>query len=116
MRFMIMVFGDEAGLHSRGPERIEHEVAFLAMLDDELAYNGEIVTSEVLEWAPAASLVRPDGVARRGAFNTVDTPLARFWVVTVPDESRALHIAARVAQELGGSVEVRQCMEAVNTP
>lgn len=116
MRFMIMVFGDEAGLRARSPERIEHEVAFLALLEDELAYSGEIVTSEVLEWGPAATLVLPDGDVQRGALNRVDTPLARFWLVTVPAEARAREIAARVAYELGEPVEVRQCMEAVNTP
>lgn len=116
MRFMIMVFGDEAGLRRRTPDRIEHEVAFLAELEDELAQRGEIVTTEVLEWGSAATLVRPGGDRHRGNFNAVDTPLVRFWVVKVPDESRALEIAARVAHVLREPVEVRQCMEASHTP
>jgi len=116
MRFMIMVFGDEAGLRERIPGLIEHEAAFLAVLEDELAQRGEIITAEVLEWGTAATLVQPDGTTHRGPFNTVDTPLARFWVVKVPGESRALEIAARVAHELRGPVEVRQCMEESHTP
>lgn len=111
MRFMIMVFGERAELHAKPTEWIERMVAFMVRLDDELAQSGELVYSEVLEGADAATLVPQHGATSRGSFNVSDAPLSRYWVVKVPDESRAVEIAASVAEVVDAAVEVRQCME-----
>ena len=111
MRFMIMVFGERAELHAKPTEWIERMVAFMVRLDDELAQSGELVYSEVLEAADAATLVGRDGATSRGPFTVSDAPLSRYWVVKVPDESRAVEIAASVAAIVESPVEVRQCME-----
>jgi hypothetical protein len=111
MKFMIMVFGERAELHSRSPEWIERLVGFMVRLEDELAQSGELVYSEVLEGAKSATLVDPRGAHRPGPSNASDAPLSRYWVVKVPDESRAIEIAASVAAVVERPVEVRQCME-----
>jgi hypothetical protein len=111
MRFMIMVFGERADLHTKPPEWIEQMAAFMVRLDEELARSGELVYSEVLEGGDSATLVDQRGGTRRGSFNASDAPLSRYWVVKVPDESRAIEIAASVAAAVDAAVEVRQCME-----
>jgi hypothetical protein len=112
MKFMIMVFGDEATLHARAESAIEREAAFMVQFEDELASSGELVYSEVLEFGASATLVEATGGSRRGAFST----LLRYWVVVVPAEPRAIELAARVAAVTASTVEVRQCMEQSTVP
>jgi hypothetical protein len=110
MKFMIMVFGGRAELQAKPSELIEQVVGFLVRLEDELAASGELVYSEVLEGGDSATLVDEHGGSRRGSFNAPDAPLSRYWVVKVPDESRAIEIAASVAAVVESPVEVRQCL------
>ncbi|WP_157155763.1 MULTISPECIES: YciI family protein [unclassified Diaminobutyricimonas] len=112
MKFMIMVFGDEATLHIRAKSDIEREAAFMVQFEDELATGGELVYSEVLEFGASGTLVEAYGGTRRGSFST----LLRYWVVRVPAETRAIELAARVASVTASTVEVRQCMEQSTVP
>ncbi|WP_168625641.1 YciI family protein [Cryobacterium sp. BB307] len=116
MKFMIMVFGDEADLREKSPGWIERVTAFMAQFDDEIAQTGELVYSEVLEFGSKATLVDRHGGLHAGTFSGTTKPLARFWVVTVPDETRALELAGRVAEAVESAVEVRQVMEGSQRP
>ncbi len=109
MKFMIMVFGDRAGLHAKPTEWIERMVAFMVRLDDELARSGELVYSEVLERGDSATTVEPGLDIRRGGHS--DAPLSRYWVVKVPGQARAVEIASSIAEIVDAPVEVRRCME-----
>ncbi|MBX3093706.1 MAG: hypothetical protein KF680_04075 [Cryobacterium sp.] len=116
MKFMLMVFTDRDDLRARPPEWAERLAAFMVRFDDELAHSGELVASEVLEFGEDATLVDRHGGTHRGSFSGTTKPLARFWVVRVPDESRAIELAAQVAEVVGSAVEVRQVWEASHRP
>ncbi|MET1045076.1 MAG: YciI family protein [Microbacteriaceae bacterium] len=119
MKFMLLVFGEPRDLHLKSSEWIERMAGFMVRFDDELAENGELVYSEVLEPATSATLIEwMDGSTRvgRGAFNRADRPLSRYWVVTVPNEDRALELAASVSTVIENAVEVRQVMEQSTVP
>ncbi len=116
MKFMIMVFGDEANLHAKPPEWVATTTSFMARLDDELAASGELVFSEVLEDGNAATLVDRHRGVHRGSIAGRGSPVSRFWVVTVPDEQRALDIAGSVAEVIGGAVEVREVRQGSQRP
>lgn len=107
MKFMLMVFGEESELRTHPEGWAERVAAFMTKLDDELAHSGELVYSEVLEDGRDAQLVDRHGGIHSGSL-AGSTPLLRFVVVTVPDESRALEIAARMAEAVGSAVEVRE--------
>lgn len=116
MKFMIMVFGELADLKARPPEWSEHMTDYMARLDDELAHSGELVYAEVLEYGSQATLVDRHGGRHRGSFSGATKPLARFWVVKVPSEDRAIAIAAGLAEVLGAAVEVRHVLEGSQRP
>lgn len=116
MKFMIMVFGDEANLHAKPPEWIEQMASFMVELDDELAQSGELVFSEVLEDGVAATLVDRHRGFHHGSIAGRGSPLSRFWVVKVSTEARAIEIAGTIAEVLGAAVEVRRVMEGSQRP
>jgi hypothetical protein len=116
MKFMIMVFGDEANLHAKPPEWAASMTAFMARLDDELAVSGELVFSEVLEDGHDATLVDRHRGVHRGSIAGRGSPLSRFWVVSVADERRALDIAGSIAEVIGGAVEVREIRQGSQRP
>ena len=116
MKFMIMVFGEQADLKANPPEWSEQLTAFMVQLDDQLAQSGELVYSEVLEYGSSATLVDRHGGSPRGSFSGATKPLSRFWVVRVAAEARAIDIAASIAEVLGSAVEVRHVMESSQRP
>jgi len=116
MKFMIMVFGDEQDLRRRPPEWGERLAAFMVQLEDELAFSGELVSSEVLEFGGSAMLVDRHGGRHPGSFTGNKSPLTRFWLVKVGDESRAFELAGRIAEVVEAAVEVRRVQEASHRP
>ncbi|MCU1558987.1 MAG: hypothetical protein JWN09_2982 [Microbacteriaceae bacterium] len=111
MKFMIMVFGEQADLHQGRSEWVERMVAFMVRLDDELAQSGELIYSEVLENGESATVVDQHGGVRGGSFALSGASLSRYWVVKVPAEARAIEIASSVAAVMDATVEVRRCLE-----
>ena len=116
MKFMIMVFGDEANLHSRPAQWVQEFTAFMARLDDELAQSGELVYSEVLEDGGGATVVDRRRRFHHGSITGRGFPLSRFWVVKVASEERADEIAGTIAEVVGGGVEVREVMQGSQRP
>lgn len=116
MKFMIMVFAEPGDLRAKPPEWAERMAAFMVRLDDELAQSGELVYSEVLEYGDSATLVDRHGRVHPGSFSGATKPLSRYWVVKVPDESRATGIAASIAEVVESAVEVRRVMESSQRP
>lgn len=108
MKFMIMMFGDEIDVQAKPPEWAETMSAFMVQLDSELAHEGELVYSEVLEFGSDAVLIDRHGRRHEGSLTGKGSYLYRYWVVTVPDEERAIAIAARIAEVVEAAVEVRE--------
>ena len=89
MKYMIMMFGDQAGMMERPqttPEWIEEMIGFMTKLDTDLQESGELVFNAGLADAPTAKLVTLVGgqaVTTDGPFAESKESLAGFWIVDV---------------------------------
>jgi hypothetical protein len=120
MKYMIMMFGDQASmLERRSSEWIREMIQFMHKLNDDLTTSGELVAAEGLADATQAKTVRiTDGfpVVTDGPFAESKESLAGFWIVDVQDEARALGIASHVVAFTHGPIEVRQIGDAPPDP
>jgi hypothetical protein len=116
MKYMIMMFGDQASMmESRSTDWIKEMIEFMGTLADDLAASGELVDASGLADATQAKTIRiGDGVPvpTDGPFAESKESLAGFWIVDVESESRALEIGSRIVAFISGPVEVRQVMDA----
>jgi len=116
MKYMIMMFGDQASMvETRSTEWIKGMIRFMTDLDEELADSGERTASEGLADPTQAKTVRFEHgapVPTDGPFAEAKESLAGYWIVDVDDEARALEIASRIVAVTEGPVEVRQVMDA----
>ncbi|HEY2723879.1 MAG TPA: YciI family protein [Pseudonocardiaceae bacterium] len=112
MKYMIMMFGDQASMmEMRSMEWVKEMIDFMHTLNDDLTKSGELVAAEGLADATQARTVRiADGVpvVTDGPFAESKESLAGFWIVDVEGESRALEIASHVVAFTSGPIEVRQ--------
>jgi hypothetical protein len=117
MKYMIMMFGDQAGMMENPrttPEWIVGMHGFMTTLNDELAASGEFVSGEGLADAPTAktvSLVDGQVVVSDGPFAEAKESLAGYWILDVESEARVLEIASRIVH-WSDRVEVRQVFDA----
>lgn len=115
MKYMIMMFGDQAGmLETRSVEWIREMIGFMHALNDDLIRAGEFVSAEGLADATQAkTVVFEDGapVPTDGPYAESKEALAGFWIVDVENEARALEMAARVVAFIERPVEVRQILD-----
>jgi len=117
MKYMIMMFGDQAGMMENPkttPEWIRDMVGFMTTLNSELSASGEFVAGEGLADAPTAktvSLVNGQPVTTDGPFAEAKESLAGFWILDVENEARALEIAGRIVH-WADRVELRQIGDA----
>jgi hypothetical protein len=116
MKYMIMLFGDQATMvETRSTEWIRSMIRFMQDIERELEDAGERVASEGLADPTQAKTVRFQNgvpVATDGPFAEAKESLAGYWVVDVEDEARAIEIASKVVAFIEGPVEVRQVMDA----
>ncbi len=115
MKYMIMMFGDQATMvQTRTPEWIREMIRFMQGIDQELRDSGELVDSQGLVDPTQARTVRfANGapVATDGPFAEAKESLAGYWIVEGTEE-RVLEIASRVVAFIEGPVEVRQVADA----
>jgi hypothetical protein len=116
MKYMIMMFGDQATMvETRSTEWIKGMIRFMTDLDQELADSGELAASEGLADPTQATTVRFEHgapVPTDGPFAESKESLAGYLIVDVDDEARALEIASRIVAVIEGPVELRQVMDA----
>jgi hypothetical protein len=115
MKYMIMTFGDTAGLEGKSPEWINEMVGFMHRIDVELTGSGELVFQQGLADPSQARTVKVQQgvpVATDGPFAQSRESLVGFWVVDVEHEARAVEVAARISQAADAPIEVRRCMDA----
>jgi hypothetical protein len=112
MKYMIMLFGDQASMMSvRSRAWITEMIQFMHNMNDDLTGSGELAHAFGLADASQARTVRFQGgipVATDGPFAESKESLAGFWIVDVESEARAVEIASRVVAQIEGDVEVRQ--------
>jgi hypothetical protein len=116
MKYMIMMFGDQASMMEMQTEEwIRDMIQFMHKLNDDLTKSGELVSAEGLVDGSQGKTVRfTDGapVATDGPFAESKESMAGFWIVDVEDEARAVAIASHVVAFTHGPIEVRQIGEA----
>ncbi len=116
MKYMIMMFGDQAGMmEERSPEWIRDMVQFMHKLNADLINTGELVSAEGLADASQAKTVRLQNgmpVATDGPYAESKEALAGFWIVDVESEARAIEITSRIVAFIECPVEIRQIGEA----
>ncbi len=115
MRYMLLLHGKAAEFHQRDTERLEEALGFLVRFEDDLAARSELEWTEVLDAETQAEVVGPDREVRRGTEGS-DAPLARVWVVRVPDQARAWELAGALAEGIGMPIEVRECLPGAQRP
>jgi hypothetical protein len=116
MKYMIMMFGDQASLvETRSREWIVEMIAFMTKVNEDLAAAGELVAAEGLADASQAKTVRIQNgipVATDGPYAESKESLAGYWIIDVENEARALEFTSKIVAFTGGATEVRQVMDA----
>ena len=112
MKYMIMMFGDRAGMmEARSVEWVREMIAFMHDFNAELTRSGELVDAYgLVDPTQAKTICIIDGmpVPTDGPFAESKESLAGYWIVDVESEARAIEIATRVAAFIDYSVELRQ--------
>jgi hypothetical protein len=112
VKYMIMMFGDQAGMmEARSLEWIREMIGWMHTFNDDLMRSGELVDAYGLIDASQAKTVRfQDGLAvpTDGPYAESKESLAGYWTVDVENEAHALEIASRVVAFIERPVEVRQ--------
>ncbi|MGI5186213.1 YciI family protein [Dactylosporangium sp. CA-152071] len=83
---------------------------FYEDLVEELTGSGELVTTEGLGHPALSHTARRGSLVSEGPFAETGEVLASFAVIDVDGQDRALSIAARIADAVGDTVEVRPIM------
>jgi len=116
MKYMIMMFGDQASLvETRSREWIVEMIAFMTKVNEDLTAAGELVAAEGLADASQAKTVRIQNgipVATDGPYAESKESLAGYWIIDVENEARALEFTSKIVAFTGGATEVRQVMDA----
>ncbi len=106
MKYLLLIYGDEARIQAPNPERMAAYVAYT----DALKHAGVLEGGNRLQAVRTARTVR----ARNGKASVTDGPFAEtkevlggFYMIDVPDLEAALAWAARCPGAVHGSIEVR---------
>ena len=106
MRFVILLYGDEAAEAARPAEELHEIVAQHLALRRRLAAEGKLVAGEGLQPADTATTVR-NGMVTDGPYAEVREQLGGLYIVDCADLDEALAIAKQVPASPGLVVEIR---------
>ena len=108
MKYVFLVYQDEAIVDALGPCRCDAVAGAAAAYREQLRQDGRLLAAAAL--LPAALTVR----APNGALEIVDGPcavasanLAAVWLTEARDLNEAIRLAARMPEARLGSIEVR---------
>ncbi len=106
MKYLLLIYGDEARIQAPNPERMAAYVAYT----EALKQAGVLEGGNRLQAVRTARTVR----ARNGKVSVTDGPFAEtkevlggFYMIDVPDLDSALAWAARCPGAAHGSIEIR---------
>jgi hypothetical protein len=110
MKYMLMIYGNEAGMQSASKEAVGQIVAAYAAYTEAMKKAGIHVDSSRLQPSAAGTTVR----VANGKTEVLDGPyaetkeqLAGYYMIDVPDLDAALSWAARCPGASHGTIEVR---------
>jgi len=110
MKYMLLIYGNEAAMQSASQESVGQTIAAYAAYTEAMKKAGVHVGSDRLRPSTAASTVR----VANGKTQVLDGPyaetkeqLAGYYMIDVPDLDAALSWAARCPGAAHGTMEVR---------
>jgi len=106
MRFVILLYGDEAAEAALPPEELRGIVEQHRALSRRLAEEGRLVAGEGLGPSHTATTVR-DGVVSDGPFAEAREQLGGLYIIECADLDEALAVAKQIPRSPGLAVELR---------
>ncbi len=110
MKYMLLIYGNEANAAKRTPEEGMAAVKEYVAVAESLRASGQLLSAERLQSTSTATTVR----VREGKTLTTDGPfaetkeqLAGFYFIDVKDIDEAIAVAQRLPASRSGCVEVR---------
>ena len=114
MRYLCLIYLDEARLAAMPENEMDELNARHLRLNEELVESGHFVEAEALQPAAATTCVR----VRNGKASLTDGPYAEtkemvagFYVIEARDLNEAIQVASRLPSAPLGTVEVRPCRD-----
>ena len=117
MRYLALIYGEEAGREETAPEEMQKMMDAYEAFGKEAAERGVLQSGEALEPTSSATTVR----VRNGETLTTDGPFAEtkeqlggYYLLDCKDLDEAIEMAAKIPGSWHGSVEVRPIWEIPN--
>ena len=110
MKYMLLIYGDEAGMAAATPEQMTEMIGAYGAFTQALVKAGALVTADRLQPVANATTVRGSNGAMQlhdGPFAETKEQLGGYYVVEAPDLDAALAWARTCPGAINGSVEVR---------
>jgi hypothetical protein len=110
MQYLLLIYGNEAGMQSAGKADVEQMVAAYGAYTEALKKAGVLAGANRLQPTASASTVRvTDGKSKvlDGPYAETKEQLAGYYMIDVPDLDAALSWAARCPGASFGAIEVR---------
>jgi hypothetical protein len=110
MQYLLMIYGGEAAMQSRGKEDIDQVVGAFIAYTEAMKSAGVLVGSNRLRPTATATTVRVvDGKTQvlNGPYAETREQLGGYYLIDVPDLDAALSWAARCPGAEYGTIEVR---------
>ncbi len=110
MQYMLMIYGNEAGMQAAGKADVERMMAAYGAYTEAMKKAGILVGGDRLKPSTTASTVRvADGKTKvlDGPYAETKEQLAGYYLIDVPDLDAALAWAARCPGAAYGTIEVR---------
>jgi len=110
MKYMLLIYAEEAGWHALTPEQQKHGVAAYGAYTEALNAAGIRIASDRLrnvDTATSVRIVNGETKVLDGPYAESKEQLAGFYMIDVPDLDTALSWAARCPGAAYGTIEVR---------
>ena len=107
MRYMLLLWGDEAAEAALSDAERRAIVGEHMQFVAELREDGQLVDSDPLEPSSTAAVVRQDGSVSDGPFIETKEQLGGYYTVECADRDEAIALARRMPASPGLVVEVR---------
>jgi hypothetical protein len=110
MQYLLLIYGNEAGMQAASKADIEKMVAAYGAYTEALKKAGVLAGANRLQPTASASTVRvADGKSKvlDGPYAETKEQLAGYYMIEVPDLDAALSWAARCPGASVGAIEVR---------
>ena len=114
MKFLFMIFHDEAILDALPGKEMQTLVDSALDYDEEIRQSGHYIASNALERARSARTIRVRGgkaTITDGPFAETKEQLGGFFLIEAKDMDEACEVAARFPPARIGTIEVRPVQE-----